>query len=50
VWRAALLQTDGEDRKLSLDALIDCAVRATRARRAAGRTPATVPYPGRLAG
>jgi hypothetical protein len=49
-WRAALLQTDGEDRKPSLDALTDCAVRATRARRAAGRTPVTVPYPGRLEG
>lgn len=50
VWRAALLQTDGDDRKLALDALVDCAVRATRVRRAAGRTPATVPFPGRQDG
>jgi hypothetical protein len=47
-WLAALLETDGEDRRLAVDALIDCAVRATRVRRAAGLTPATVPFPGRI--
>jgi len=49
-WRAALLYTDDEERRLALDALIDCAVRATRLRRAAAVEPYTVPYPGRLAG
>jgi hypothetical protein len=49
VWLAALLDTDGEDRRLAADALIDCAVRATRARRAAGVTPTTVTFPGRAA-
>lgn len=47
VWRAALPDTAGDDRKLALDALVDCAVRATRARRAAGVNPVTVPFPGR---
>jgi len=46
VWRAALPDTAGADRKLAVSALTDCAVRATRARRAAGITPATVPFPG----
>jgi Domain of unknown function (DUF4439) len=46
VWRLALPETAGTDRKLALDALSDCAVRATRARRAAGITPSTVPFPG----
>lgn len=46
-WLAALLETEGDDRKLAVDALTDCAVRATRARRAAGLTPSTVPFPGR---
>ena len=44
-WRAALPVTTGEQRKFALDALIDCAVRATRWRVAAG-LPATVPFPG----
>lgn len=47
LWRAALPETAGADRKLALDALIDCAVRATRFRRSAGGTPITVPFPGR---
>jgi hypothetical protein len=47
-WRAALLDTDGDDRRIAVDALVDCAIRATRLRRAAGVTPATVPFPGRL--
>jgi hypothetical protein len=46
VWRAALSGTLGEDRKLGLDALIDCAVRATRIRRAAGVEQLTVAFPG----
>jgi hypothetical protein len=46
VWRLALPDTTGDDRKLALGALSDCAVSATRARRAAGITPPTVPFPG----
>jgi Domain of unknown function (DUF4439) len=46
VWRLALPDTTGADRKLALDALSDCAVRAARARRAARITPMTVPFPG----
>src|SRR6266511_1398987 len=46
IWRLALPDTTGADRKLALDALSDCAVRAAKARRAAGVTPMTVPFPG----
>lgn len=45
VWRHALGGTDGDQRKLALDALVDCAVRATRWRIVAGVSPATVPLP-----
>jgi hypothetical protein len=45
-WRQALGGTSGDDRKLALDALIDCATRATQWRSTAGITPATVPFPG----
>lgn len=48
VWRAALPKTTDADRATALAALTDCAVRATRWRRRAGVTPATVPFPGRL--
>jgi len=48
-WRAVLAETEGDDRRLAVEALIDCATRATRARRAAGITPATVAFPGRPA-
>ncbi|WP_326560349.1 ferritin-like domain-containing protein [Micromonospora sp. NBC_01796] len=47
VWRAALATTTGVERGRALDALTDCAVRATRWRRTAGVTPATVAFPGR---
>jgi hypothetical protein len=47
IWRAALPRTTGDDRKLALDALVDCAVRATAWRRIAGVSPATVPFPGK---
>lgn len=47
-WRAALLDTTADDRRLAVDALVDCAIRATRLRRAANVTPATVTFPGRL--
>jgi len=45
-WRRALPVTSGDDRRLGIEALMDCAVRATRWRRAAGVLPATVPFPG----
>lgn len=48
LWRAALLETAGDDRRIAVDALTDSAVRAVRFRRAAGVSPATVPFPGRL--
>ncbi|MEN3608217.1 ferritin-like domain-containing protein [Plantactinospora sp. ZYX-F-223] len=47
VWRAALPATEGAERTRALDGLTDAAVRATRWRRAAGVSPATVPFPGR---
>lgn len=45
-WHQALAATTGSDRKLALDGLTDCAVRATRWRRLSGITPTTVPFPG----
>jgi hypothetical protein len=45
-WHQALATTTGADRKLALDALTDCAVRATRWRRLAGESPITVAFPG----
>ncbi len=48
VWRAALLSTTADDRRLAVDALTDCAIRATRLRKAANISPTTVPFPGRL--
>lgn len=49
VWRAALAGTTADQRGTVLAALTDCAVRATRWRRAAGVSPSTVPFPGRPA-
>ncbi|WP_243710348.1 ferritin-like domain-containing protein [Micromonospora sp. KC213] len=46
-WRAALPVTSGAERTRALNALTDCAVRATRWRRAARVTPVTVAFPGR---
>jgi hypothetical protein len=48
-YRAALASTQGEHRKLALDALIDAATRAAYWRRAGGQVPGTVPFPGRPA-
>jgi hypothetical protein len=45
-WRAALGGTDGDNRKVALDALSACAVQATRWRARASITPATVAFPG----
>ncbi|WP_238014713.1 ferritin-like domain-containing protein [Dactylosporangium sp. AC04546] len=47
-WRLALPVTAGEVRKLSLDALVDCATRAVAFRQAAGTTPVSVPFPGKV--
>jgi len=43
-----LIDTTGDDRRLAVDGLIDAAIRATRFRKAAGVTPTTVAFPGRL--
>jgi hypothetical protein len=48
VWRAALAATTGEQRTQVLAGLTDAAVRATRWRRLARVTPATVAFPGRV--
>ncbi len=48
IWRLVLPDTAGDERKLGLDALVDCATRATRFRAAATTTPTTVPFPGKL--
>ena len=45
IWRTALGPTTGDERKLALDALTDCALRAARWRRAAGEQSGTVPLP-----
>jgi hypothetical protein len=45
-WRRALPQTTADDRRLAVQALVGCAVQATRWRRTAGVSPATVPFPG----
>lgn len=46
LWRLVLPVTAGNDRALAIDALVDCAVRATSARRANGVDPAVVALPG----
>jgi hypothetical protein len=45
IWRLVLPDTGGDERKLGLDALLDCATRATRFRAAAGTIPTTVAFP-----
>jgi hypothetical protein len=45
IWRTALPPTTGDDRRVALDALVDCALRAARWRRATGTQPGTVPLP-----
>jgi Domain of unknown function (DUF4439) len=45
-WREALAGTADDDRKLALDALVACAVQATRWRAAAGIVPVTLAFPG----
>ena len=46
IWRLALPDTTGDERKIALAAVIDCATRATGFRKARGTTPVTVPFPG----
>ncbi|MEV6524195.1 ferritin-like domain-containing protein [Longispora sp. NPDC051575] len=48
-WRAALPVTEGEERRLALDALVDTAQRAARWRRVGGVSPSVVAFPGRPA-
>jgi Domain of unknown function (DUF4439) len=48
-WRQAVGATSGDERKLALDALTDCAVRATRWKTAAGLSPTIVAFPGSAA-
>jgi hypothetical protein len=45
-WREAVGATDDDDRQFALDALIACAVMATRWRKLAQVSPVTVPFPG----
>jgi hypothetical protein len=46
-WRAVVAETNGDERRMALAGLTDCAVRAVGVRKAAGVTPVTVPFPGR---
>lgn len=46
-WRPVLPVTEGTERGTALAALTEAAVRATRWRRLAAVTPATIPFPGR---
>jgi hypothetical protein len=48
IWRLALPDTNGDERKMALDALIDCATRGTAFRKAAGTTPSTTAFPGQV--
>lgn len=45
-WHGALGATTGADRQFVVNALVDCAVRATRWRVRAGVKPATLTFPG----
>lgn len=47
LWRAALADTDGNQRRSALNALVDSANRATAWRTAGAMTPLTTPFPGR---
>jgi len=46
-WGGGLADLPKAQRAQGIDAVRDCAVRATRWRRMAGDTPLTVPFPGR---
>jgi hypothetical protein len=47
IWRLALPDNNGDDRKLALNALVDGATRAVRFRKPAGSAPLTVTFPGK---
>ncbi|GAA4247806.1 ferritin-like domain-containing protein [Dactylosporangium darangshiense] len=46
-WRLALPATDGDVRKIVLDALVDCTTRGVGFRKAAGTTPLVPAFPGK---
>ncbi|MER7002754.1 ferritin-like domain-containing protein [Dactylosporangium sp. NPDC000555] len=46
-WRLALPDTDGDVRKIVLDALVDCTTRAVGFRKAGGLTPLVPTFPGK---
>ncbi|WP_432986818.1 ferritin-like domain-containing protein [Dactylosporangium sp. CA-233914] len=46
-WRPALPATDGDLRKIVLDALVDCTTRAVAFRKAGGMTPLVPAFPGK---
>ncbi|GAA2380857.1 ferritin-like domain-containing protein [Dactylosporangium salmoneum] len=46
-WRLALPATDGDVRKVALDALVDCTTRGVGFRKAAGTTPLVPAFPGK---
>ncbi|MEV8512936.1 ferritin-like domain-containing protein [Dactylosporangium sp. NPDC051484] len=48
-WRLALPATDGDVRKIVLDALVDCTTRAVGFRRTGGLTPLVPTFPGKTA-
>jgi hypothetical protein len=48
IWRDASTDLTGDDRQLAMEAVVDCAVRATRLRKASGVTPPVVPFPGKI--
>ncbi|WP_433084378.1 ferritin-like domain-containing protein [Dactylosporangium sp. CA-052675] len=48
-WRLALPATDGDVRKIVLDALIDCTTRAVGFRKAGSLTPLVAAFPGKTA-
>ncbi|MFD0560326.1 uncharacterized protein DUF4439 [Stackebrandtia endophytica] len=46
-WRSVLADTEGEARRVAVEALAESAVAGARWRRALGESPSTVPFPGR---
>jgi hypothetical protein len=47
IWRLALADTSGDERKLALGALVDCATRSTVFRRQSNTAPLTTAFPGK---
>ncbi|MGA8112905.1 MAG: ferritin-like domain-containing protein [Actinocatenispora sp.] len=46
VWATGMADLHGGDRRMALEALTDCALRAVGWRQATGTHPVTVPFPG----